>query len=85
MVERFEWHYTPNQAWQLAQPGGIELGVLASQCLDRRIADKHTLSEEIAAWQFNRNAQHTKANWHFTTPDARVELSVPVMLNELRD
>jgi hypothetical protein len=51
-----------------------ELGVLASQCLDRRIADKHTLSEEIAAWQFDRNAQHTKANWHFTTPDARVKL-----------
>ncbi|WP_085987197.1 IS630 family transposase [Mesorhizobium metallidurans] len=73
LVERFEWHYTPKHgSWlNLAES---ELGVLASQCLDRRIADKPTLSEEVAAWQFDRNAQHTKANWHFTTPDARVKL-----------
>ena len=73
LVERFEWHYTPKHgSWlNLAES---ELGVLSSQCLDRRIPDKHTLIEEIAAWQLDRNAQHTKANWHFTTPDARVKL-----------
>jgi hypothetical protein len=38
------------------------------QCLDRRIPDKQTLIEEIAAWERDRIAKHTKASWHFTTP-----------------
>ena len=73
LVERFEWHYTPKHgSWlDLAES---ELGVLTSQCLDRRIPDKQTLIDEIAAWEDDRNAQHTKANWHFTTPDARIKL-----------
>jgi hypothetical protein len=73
LVERFEWHYTPKHgSWlDLAES---ELGVLSSQCLDRRIPDKQTLIDEIAAWEHARNANHTKANWHFTTPDARIKL-----------
>ena len=31
-----------------------ELGVLASQCLDRRIADKQILAHEVNAWQDHR-------------------------------
>ena len=73
LVERFEWHYTPKHgSWlDLAES---ELGVLSSQCLDRRIPDKQTLVEEIAAWEHDRNANHTTANWHFTTPNARIKL-----------
>jgi hypothetical protein len=73
LAERFEWHYTPKHgSWlDLAES---ELGVLTSQCLSRRIADKQTLIEEIAAWEHDRNAKHTKANWHFTTADARIKL-----------
>jgi hypothetical protein len=73
LVERFEWHYTPKHgSWlDLAES---ELGVLSSQCLDRRIPDKQTLSEEIAAWVDDRNARHTKADWHLTTADARIKL-----------
>src|SRR6202171_5947051 len=73
LVERFEWHYTPKHgSWlDLAES---ELGVLTSQCLDRRIADKQTLVEEIAAWEHDRNANHTKANWQFSTPNARIKL-----------
>ena len=52
----------------------FELGILSSQCLDRRIPDKQTLIDEIAAWVNDRNANHTKSNWHFTTPDARIKL-----------
>ena len=44
------------------------------QCLDRRIPDKQTLIEEIAAWEHDRNANHTKADWQFTTQSARVKL-----------
>jgi hypothetical protein len=51
-----------------------ELGILSSQCLDRRIPDKQTLIDEIAAWQHDRNSRHTKANWHFTTANARIKL-----------
>jgi hypothetical protein len=51
-----------------------ELGVLASQCLDRRIPDKATLIEAVAAWKAHRNKHHAKANWRFTTADARVKL-----------
>ncbi len=73
LVERFEWHYTPKHgSWlDLAES---ELGVLSSQCLDRRIPDKQTLIDEIAAWENDRNAHHAKANWHFTTPNARIKL-----------
>ena len=73
LVERFEWHYTPKHgSWlDLAES---ELGVLSAQCLDRRIPDKQTLIEEIAAWEHDRNANHTKADWQFTTQSARVKL-----------
>ena len=73
LVERFEWHYTPKHgSWlDLAES---ELGVLSSQCLDRRIPDKQTLIDEVAAWEQERNANHAKASWHFTTSKARVKL-----------
>lgn len=51
-----------------------ELSVLSRQCLDRRIPDKQTLIEEVAAWEHDRNSNHTKADWQFTTADARVKL-----------
>jgi hypothetical protein len=73
LVERFEWHYTPKHGSWLDMAES-ELGVLTSQCLDRRIADKPTLTEEVAAWQDARNSKHTKADWQFTTADARIKL-----------
>jgi hypothetical protein len=73
LAERFEWHYTPKHgSWlDLAES---ELGILSSQCLDRRIPDKQTLIDEIAAWEDDRNANHATADWQFTTPDARIKL-----------
>jgi hypothetical protein len=71
--ERFEWHYTPKHGSWLNMAES-ELGVLATQCLNRRIPDKSTLIEEVAAWQDNRNKHHVKADWQFTTNDARVKL-----------
>ncbi len=73
LVERFEWHFTPKHgSWlDLAES---ELGVLASQCLDRRIPDKDSLISEIAAWQNNRNKRCVRADWQFTTDDARIKL-----------
>jgi hypothetical protein len=73
LVERFEWHYTPQHgSWlNIAES---ELSVLSGQCLDRRIPDKQVLVEEVAAWENRRNQQHVKADWQFTTADARVKL-----------
>jgi hypothetical protein len=50
LVERFEWHYTPNHGSWLNMAES-EFGVLSSQCLDRRIPNKQTLIDEVAAWE----------------------------------
>jgi DDE superfamily endonuclease len=73
IIERFEWHYTPKHgSWlNLAES---ELAVLSGQCLDRRIPDADALTTEVAAWRSRRNTHNAKANWHFTTADARVKL-----------
>ena len=73
LVERFEWHYTPKHGSWLDMAES-ELSVLSSQCLDRRIPNKQTLIEEVAAWQRSRNNTHAKADWQFTPADARVKL-----------
>ncbi|MBB4200136.1 hypothetical protein GGD83_003963 [Rhodoblastus sphagnicola] len=73
LVERFEWHYTPKHGSWLDMAES-ELAVLATQCLDRRIPDKPKLIAEIAAWQDNRNKRCVKADWQFTTEDARIKL-----------
>jgi hypothetical protein len=73
IIERFEWHYSPKHgSWlNLAES---ELAVLSGQCLDRRIPDKVKLEHEVAAWTSRRNTHNAKANWHFTTQEARVKL-----------
>src|SRR6201997_4432096 len=73
LATRFEWHYTPKHGSWLDMAES-ELGVLATQCLARRIPDKPSLIREIDAWQKNRNKHHAKADWQFTTADARVKL-----------
>jgi DDE superfamily endonuclease len=73
LVERFEWHYTPKHGSWLDMAES-ELSVLSTQCLDRRIGDKQTLAEEVAAWEDSRNNKHAKADWQFTTADARIKL-----------
>jgi hypothetical protein len=73
LVERFEWHYTPKHGSWLDMAES-ELSVLSSQCLDRRIPDTQTLIEEVAAWQDSRNKNYPKADWQFTTADARIKL-----------
>jgi len=73
LVERFEWHYTPKHGSWLDMAES-ELSVLSSQCLDRRIPDQRVLKDEVEAWEADRNRKHAKANWQFTTADARVKL-----------
>ena len=51
-----------------------DLGVVSSQRLDRRIPDKQTVVEEVAAGENDRNKNHAKADRQFTTAEARIKL-----------
>ena len=73
LAERFEWHYTPKHGSWLNMAES-ELAVLATQCLDRRIASETKLRGEVDAWNAHRNKHNAKADWHFTAQDARVKL-----------
>jgi hypothetical protein len=73
LIERLEIHHTPKHGSWLNM-AEIELSVLATQCLDRRIAEAQTLIREVAAWQNSRNTAGHTVNWRFTTHDARIKL-----------
>jgi hypothetical protein len=73
LAKRFEWHYTPKHGSWLDMAES-ELAVLTTQCLRRRIPNKQALQREVAAWQDHRNKHHAKADWQFTTDDARLKL-----------
>lgn len=73
ILKRLEFHYTPKHGSWLNM-AEIELHVLNSQCLDRRIDNKAYLTSEIAAWENERNQRVKTINWQFTTQDARVKL-----------
>ena len=72
ILRRLEFHYTPKHASWLNMVE-IEIGVLRSQCLDRRMSDRKTLEAEIAAWECQRNAAGARIKWMFTTQRARIK------------
>ena len=73
IAQRLEIHYTPKHgSWlNIAE---IELGVLARQCLDRRIPTQEVLEQETGAWQEQRNREAIRVDRRFTTQDARIKL-----------
>jgi len=73
IARKLEFHYTPKHGGWLNRAEG-EFAVLATQCLDRRMPDAETLSQEIAAWQAQRNRYQAKILWQFGTDLARVKL-----------
>lgn len=73
IADKLEIHYTPKHGSWLNM-AEIELGVLRGQCLKRRIPEIAPLTVQVAAWERDRNATHTKVNWRFTTADARIKL-----------
>jgi len=73
IAEGLEIHHTPvHGSWlNMAE---IELAVLASQCLDRRIGSREELEREVADWEEARNERQVEVQWQFTTADARIKL-----------
>ena len=73
IIRKLEIHYTPKHgSWlDIAE---IELNNMTRQCLNRRIDSIEKLTSELAAWEKERNENHSKVNWHFRTKDARVKL-----------
>jgi len=73
LASKLEIHYTPKHGSWLNM-AEIELSVLSRQCLDRRVPDRTTLEQEVAAWVVARNAKGAPIDWRFTTDDARIKL-----------
>jgi len=73
LVKRLEIHYTPKHgSWlNIAE---IELSVMTSQCLDRRIPSIELLRSELSEWESQRNKSQKGVDWQFSTADARIKL-----------
>lgn len=80
--DRFEFVYTPKHGSWLNM-AEIELQVLMSQCLNRRIDTIEEMKTESQAWQSQRNNKEAVINWQFTTDKARIKLKklYPTILN----
>lgn len=72
--ERFEFVYTPKHGSWLNM-AEIELNVLTSQCLKRRMDNIDFVRKEVKKWKEIRDMKGSKVNWQFTTEDARIKLS----------
>jgi len=72
--DRFDFVYTPKHGSWL-NVAEIELNVLGTQCLDRRIDNINVVRSEVEAWQSFRDNKNARVNWQFTTPDARIKLA----------
>ena len=73
ILRRLEFHFTPKHASWLNMVE-IEIGVLKSQCLDRRIPSREKLEREIARWEKQRNESGAKVKWMFTLDKARSKM-----------
>jgi DDE superfamily endonuclease len=72
LADRLEIHYTPKHGSWLNR-AEIEWSVLARD-LPERIGSRAALEQPISVWEQRRNRTGVKANWQFTTADARTKL-----------
>jgi len=70
IMNRLCFHFTPpHGSWlNMAE---IEIGVMAEQCLKRRLADEWILQQELIAWEEARNNEKRTIHWTFTVDKAR--------------
>jgi hypothetical protein len=73
IIRKLDFHYTPTHGSWLNM-AEIEFAVVATQCLDRRLAHQEAVGRTITAWQIRRNAAKATVDWRFTTTKARRKL-----------
>lgn len=74
LLARIEFHYTPKHGSWLNM-AEIEIGILARQCINGRIATEADLVAHVKAWQTQRNRKRKTIEWKFTRQDADRKLS----------
>lgn len=72
LAERLEIHHTPKHGSWLNM-AEIELSALGRD-LPERVGDRAALESHVSAWEQRRNGAKVKADWQFTTDDARIKL-----------
>jgi len=73
LLDKIEWHYTPKHgSW--VNMAETEIGIMNSQCLDRRLDSVAKVAAEVAPWESKRNAQQARIHWTFTLAVARQKL-----------
>jgi hypothetical protein len=72
LADRLEVHHTPKHGSWLNM-AEVELSALARDLPDR-IGDEPAMVGHVGAWERRRNRATVKADWQFTTADARIKL-----------
>ena len=72
IAERLEIHHTPKHGSWLNM-AEIELSALARD-LPERVGDRAGMERHVRSWKTRRNQTGVRADWQFTTADARVKL-----------
>lgn len=73
ILNKIEFHYTPTHASWL-NVAEIEIGIMDTECTDRRIKNKKILTKEVKSWTNQRNRKRKKINWTFTKEKADKKL-----------
>lgn len=73
ILNKLKFVYTPKHGSWLNM-AECEFSVLSRQCFRRRLPDIETVKREVRAWVADRNRTGNKADWRFTTEDARIKL-----------
>src|SRR3954464_1079318 len=72
LADRLEIHHTPKHGSWLNM-AEVELSAL-SRDLPDRVGDEPAMTTHVSDWESRRNRAKVKANWQFTTADARIKL-----------
>jgi hypothetical protein len=72
VAARLEVHHTPKHGSWLNM-AEIELSALGRD-LPERVGERAALVGHVSAWEGRRNGDGVKADWQFTTADARIKL-----------
>ena len=74
ILKKINFYYTPKHASWLNM-AEIEINMVDTECIGRRIPSEKVLREEIEEWQKKANEQKRKINWSFTKRDAYNKMS----------